>query len=196
MKKLLIAQVLVAVAMAPLSFAGWHEFTSADGSKKVWGEVKGYDANAGTVTLQLKGNRTINAPVTAFIEEDKAVIEKAAIALEAGRMLAVEFGDSEEKLSEKRNPTNGYQTVKLKSNFEMELRNNGQNVFKGLEAEYQIFYGAYVDPFKDRARTDLVKAGSVDIPEIAPRTEANIETAGVDMTRITRLPLSECKGGT
>lgn len=196
MKKCLIAQVLAALAMAPLCFADWHEFTSADGSKKVWGEVKGYDANAGTVTLQLKGNRTINAPVSAFIEEDRAVIEKAAIALEAGRNLAVEFGDAEEKLSEKRNPTNGYQTVKLKSNFEMELRNNGQNAFKGLEAEYQIFYGAYVDPFKDRARTDLVKTGSVEIPEIAPRNEAKIETKGVDMTRITRLPLSECKGGT
>ena len=42
----------------------------------------------------------------------------------------------------------------------------------------------------------LVKAGTVEIPAIEPRTEAKIATTGVDMTRITRLPLSEGKGGT
>lgn len=196
MKKLLIAQVIAAMAMAPLSFAGWHEFTSADGSKKVWAEVQGYDANAGTVSLRLKSKQTITAPVSAFIEEDTEVIRKAAVALQAGRNLAVDFEDSEEKLSEKRNAANGYQTVKLKTAYEVELRNNSQNTFDGLEAEYQIFYAAYVDPHKDRARTDLVKGGSVEIPAIEPRNEAKIATTGVDMTRITRLPLSECKGGT
>jgi hypothetical protein len=197
MKKLLTAQAcLAAFFLAPMAYADWHEFTSADGSKKVWAEVQGFDASTQTVSLKLEGNRIITSPVTAFTEDDQKFVEKAAVALAAGRNLAIEFADDEEEISEKKNPTNGYRTVELKSGYALELRNNSKEPFKGLTAEYQLFYAAYLDPFKDRARTDQVSYGKMKLPEVKPRDEATIETEAIDITRITRLPLSQCSGGT
>lgn len=196
MKTPILLTILAACFIAPLCFADMHEFTSADGEKTVWAEVTGYDAAAKTVNLLLTNKSRITSPVTAFTEEDQKYIEKAAIALEAGRNLAIRFADDEEELSEKRNPTNGYRTVELKSGFELELRNNGQETFKGLTADYQIFYAAYLNPFEDKARTDQASKGSVKLPELAPREETTVNTDGVGMTRITRLPLAQCSGGT
>jgi hypothetical protein len=198
MKKSHLPLVLVGllVTLATPCFGDWHEFTSKDGEKTVWAEVQAYDAKSGTVSLLLEGNRKITAPVSAFIDEDKTFVEKAAVALEAGRNLWVEAENLEEETSEKRNPTNGYRTVTLDSKYKFEIRNNGKQEFKGLKAEYQIFFGAYDDPFKDKARSDKIAYGSTDIPEIAPREEASISTDEVAMTRITRLPKSECAGGT
>jgi len=196
MKNILIVQILGALLVAPLCFAEMHEFTSADGTKKLWAEVQGYDAASGKVSLLLTDKRRIVSPVTAFTAEDKTFVEKAALALAAGRNLAMRFEDAQEVTSEKRNPTNGYRTLKSKDGYTLNLRNNGQTDFKGLKADYQIFYAAYVDPFKDKARTGKVIAGKMDLPELAPRQDTDIKTDGVDMTRITRLPLSQCSGGT
>lgn len=198
MKKSHLSIVLAGlmVTLVTPCFGEWHEFTSKDGEKTVWAEVQAYDAKSGTVSLLLKGNKRIKAPVSAFIDEDKTFVEKAAVALEAGRNLWVEAENLEEETSEKRNPTNGYRTVTLDSNYKFEIRNNGTQDFKGLKAEYQIFFAAYDDPFKDKARSDKVSYGATEIPEIAPREEATVSTKDVDLTRITRLPKKECAGGT
>ena len=191
--QLVLAGLLVMIVTP--CFGVWHEFTSKDGAKTVWAEVQAYDAKSGTVSLLLEGNKKIKAPVSAFIAEDKIFVEKAAIALEAGRNLWVEAKNLEEETSEKRNPTNGYRTITLDSNYKFAIRNNGKQDFKGLKAEYQIFFAAYNDPFKDKARSDKVTYGSTDIPEIAPREEGTISTEDVGLTRITRLPKKECAGG-
>tara|TARA_R110000850_G_scaffold148195_1_gene270411 strand:- start:198 stop:788 length:591 start_codon:yes stop_codon:yes gene_type:complete len=196
MKKLIIAQVIAAFFLSPLCFADWHQFTSADGAKKVMAEVLGFDEASQMATLQLEGNRRIQAPVSSFIEEDQALIKKAAVAMSAGRNLWVEFEDEEKELSEKRNPANGYRTVNLASGFKLELRNNGTAVFEGLTAEYQVFYAAYVNPFKDRARTDKVTYKTMALPALQPREEAFVSTNPINLTRITKLPLSQCSGGT
>ena len=196
MKTSLIAQILAALFLAPLCFAEMHEFTSADGSKKLWAEVQSYDAEKGEVSLLLTDKRRITSPISAFSAEDKTYAEKAALALAVGRNLALRFEDAEEVVSEKKNPANGYQTKKSKNAFELNVRNNGQTTFKGLKADYQIFYAAYVNPFKDRARSDQVTAGSVDLPELDPREDADVKTNDIDMTSITRLPISQCAGGT
>lgn len=197
MKKSHLSLVLAGllVTLATPCFGEWHEFTSKDGEKTVWAEVQSYDAKSGTVSLLLEGNKKIKAPVSAFIAEDKVFVEKAAVALEAGRSLWVEAKNLEEETSEKRNPTNGYRTVTLDSGYKFEIRNNGKQDFKGLKAEYQIFFAAYDDPFKDKARSDKISYGATDIPEIAPREETTISTEDVDLTRITRLPKKDCAGG-
>ena len=192
--QLVLAGLLVMIATP--CFGVWHEFTSKDGAKTVWAEVQSYDAKSGTVSLLLEGNKKIKAPVSAFIAKDKVFVEKAAVALEAGRNLWVEAENLEEETSEKRNPANGYRTITLDSNYKFEIRNNGKQDFKGLKAEYQIFFAAYNDPFKDKARSDKVSYGSTDIPEVAPREETTISTEDVGLTRITRLPKKECAGGT
>ena len=77
----------------------------------------------------------------------------------------------------------------------MEMRNNSTAPFEGLTADYQIFYAAYSDPSKDRTKIDKVKFASMDLPVLQPREEVIVETEGINLTEITKLPLSECKGG-
>jgi len=197
MKKISLALITSLLLVAPLSQAEMHEFTSAsDPSKKLWAEVTGYDSAAGQVTLQLQDRRKIVSPVSAFSEDDKAYIETAGLALAAGRNLALRFEDDQEVVGEKKNPANGFRTLNTKDGFKLNLRNNSQEVFKGLKADYQIFYAAYADPFEDREKTDRVEAGKLDIPELAPREDTDVETESVALTSITRLPLKECVGGT
>ena len=117
------------------------------------------------------------------------------MALLAGRNLWIEFEDDKNEISEKRNPTNGYRTVQLESGFKLEMRNNSSASFEGLTADYQIFYASYDKPTKDRSKSERVKFASMDIPSMQPREEVTVETESVDLTEITRLPLSECKGG-
>jgi hypothetical protein len=195
MKKIIVIQLTAILLLSSLSQAEWREFTSVDGSKKVRAEVRGYDEASGMVALRLEGNRAINAPVSAFIEEDQAFIKKAVVTLLAGRNLWIEFLDEETEVSEKRNPTNGYRTVKKKSGYKMEMRNNSTAPFEGLTADYQIFYASYSNPSKDRSKSDKVKFASMDLPVMQPRQEVIIETESINLTEITKLPLSECKGG-
>ncbi|NRB76391.1 MAG: hypothetical protein HRU46_18680, partial [Verrucomicrobiales bacterium] len=61
--------------------------------------------------------------------------------------------------------------------------------------DYQIFYASYDNPTEDRSKSDKVKFASLDIPAMQPREEVTVETESVDLTEITKLPLSECKGG-
>ena len=102
----------------------------------------------------------------------------------------------EDVVSEKRNPANGYQTLKKKNGFQLEVRNNGAVPFDGLVAEYQVHYGAYADPFKDKEKTPRIYRGKMDLPKLEPREETELKTESVDLTSIKRLPLSECVGGT
>ncbi|NNE92802.1 MAG: hypothetical protein HKN23_14250 [Verrucomicrobiales bacterium] len=198
MKKLLSIQLCLAVFLAPMfCSADWHEFTSADGKKKVWAEVKGLDSSTNTVTLLLQTKKQIKAPTTAFSEADQAYIEKAGMALAAGRSLWFEFEDVENKVSEKRNPANGFQTLKLENGFEIEVLNNGKVDLKGLKAEYQIFYSGYESPLDDRPKkTDSVKLGAAGEFDLDARGRTKLKTDLVPMTSIKKLPRSECTGGT
>jgi len=197
MKRLLISQIFAAILFSPLCLAEMHEFKSADGKKTVWAEVMGYDAETKQVNLKLANKKSITSPATAFSKEGQEYIEKAAVLLEAGRNLRVEFEDVENLVSEKRNPTNGYQTLKQSNGFELKVRNNGKSVFNGLKAEYQIFTSVYLDPFQDRpAKTDQIKYGTALFDALSPRNEIEISTETVPMTTIKRLPKSQCVGGT
>ena len=141
-----IALILSSLLLAPLCFAEMHEFTSADGSKKLWAEVQGYDSKTGNVTLVTADKRRMVTPVSAFSADDKTYVEKAALALAAGRNLAIRFEDAEEIVSEKKNPTNGYQTIKSKNGFELNVRNNGQTAFMCWKADYQSVFAVSVFP--------------------------------------------------
>ena len=196
MKKLLFLQALLALVLAPLCSAELRTFMSADGSNELRGEIVAYNPKTEVVTLMLENRRQINSPVSAFSKDDQEFIKKAGLAMTSGRYLAVRFADHEETISEKKNPVNGYQTLQLKSGYGLEFRNNGEKDFKGLKVDYQIFYKAYLDPFKSRERTEKFAAGSVAIPDMKPREETSVKTDGVDMTRIRQLPRSECAGGT
>lgn len=187
---------LAALLVTPLCFGEMHEFTSADGSKAILAEVLKVDAKKNSVTLLIKGGRQTNAAITAFSEEDQQYIQKISKVQEIGRTLAVRFEDTEEIVSEKKNPNSGYQTLSKKNGYKLEIRNNAAEDVAGLKAEYQIFYKAYQNPFSSRERTELVTAGTMDIPELGSRDEKEVTTAPINMTQIKQLPKSECVGGT
>lgn len=197
MNRFHLLSLALAVSLAPaISFGDWHTFTSADGSKKLEAEVQGYDLQTGVAQLRLRDGRKISTPATAFSEEDQEHLKEIGLAFDMGRSIWVEFDDVQEVISEKRNPTNGYQTMTLENGFKFEVRNNGTIPFEGLTAEYQVFYAAYKDPFADSARTAQVMRGEVEIPALEPRAETHLSTEKVGMTSIKRLPISECVGGT
>ena len=199
MKKLLATQILAALLLAPLSFAEIHEFKSADGAKTIRAEIAAYDMKTGIATLTLESSgRQIYAPLNSFSEEDQTYIKKAGFAMAAGRSLGVRFADKEEIVSEKKNPTNGFQTLGLKAGYGIDFRNNGTAGFTGMQVDYQIFYKAYLDPFESRERTEKVVNGSFAVPDLEPGKEEAVLAAAssVGLTRIRQLPKSECTGGT
>ena len=196
MRKLIILNTIAAFVFAPLCFAEMHKFTSADGEKTILAEIVTFDAKKSLVTLNLNNGRQIHSSVTAFAKEDQEYILKVARIQDVGRKLAVRFVDEEQTVSERKNPLNGYQTLNVKSGYELELRNNGETDVDGLEAEYQIFYKAYLNPFSSRERTEQVTGGSLAIPAMAARKETKVSTEGIPMTRIRQLPKAECIGGT
>jgi hypothetical protein len=159
-------------------------------------EIEGYDVSSGVAQLRLRDGRKIASPATAFSEADQEHLKEVGLAFSMGRSILVEFEDVEEVISEKRNAANGYQTLKLENGYEFEVRNNGKVPFEGLTAEYQVFYAAYKDPFKDTAKTAQIMRGEVEIPVLEPRGETSLTTEKVGMTSIKRLPISECVGGT
>lgn len=197
MKKLILSlTALAALFLAPLGVAEMHKFTSADGSKQIVAKIVTVDPAKGLVALLLETGNQIHAPITAFSEEDQEYIQTVGKAKNIGRMLAVRFSDEEKQVSEKKNPVNGYQTLQLKSGFALEIRNNSPEEVKGLEADYQIFYKAYLNPFESRERTEQVANGKLTIPAMASRKEVTVNTAEIPMTRIKQLPKAECVGGT
>jgi len=176
--------------------AEWREFTSADGTKTVRAEVVSYDERIDGFVLRLEDGRRIRSQASFFSEEDQAYLDRFALAQQVGRRLRLDFADEAEEVSVKKNPLNGYQTIRLQSGFAINLRNNSQVTFDGLTAEYQLFYSAYVNPFEDREQKELVKQGKLELPRLQPRGEAKVATDRVEMTSIKRLPIAECVGGT
>lgn len=197
MKRSRLFTLLAGIFLLPsLCLADWHTFTSSDGAKKLEATVQDYNTDTGVATLRLQDNRKITAPATAFSEEDQKHLKEIGMAFKLGRSLWVEFEDEENVISEKRNPANGYQTMELKKGYRMEVRNNGTVPFEDLKIEYQVFYGAYENPFADNEKTPQIYRGKMDLPALQPREDAVLKTETVDLTSIKRLPLKDCVGGT
>lgn len=196
MRKPLIVQILAVFLLSSPLFAELHKFKSADGSKILAAEIVNYDAKKNQVALLLENGRQIYSSITAFSEEDQEYILKVAHIQDIGKTLAVRFVDEEKVLSERKNPLNGYQTLNVDEGYALEIRNNGDELVEGLEADYQVFYRAYLDPFGSRERTEQVKAGSLELPMLSSREEISVSTDGIPMTKIKQLPKSECVGGT
>ena len=80
------------------------------------------------------------------------------------------------------------------SNFKFNVRNNGTSTFENIEVKYQIFY--MIDGVKGTKNQDLVASGQTNISSIPPRTDQNLATEKVNLTKIRPLPASQCTGGT
>ena len=53
-----------------------------------------------------------------------------------------------------------------------------------------------IDGVKGTKNQDLVASGQTNISSIPPRTDQNLATEKVNLTKIRPLPASQCTGGT
>ncbi len=184
----LITISFIAVSAA----ADIREFTSADGTKTLKAKVLDYFQNKGIVKMLRVDGKAMTFPVKALSKEDGEYLKVWYQSTMAGRKLAVRITDEEKKISERK--TENARVSSYNSNFKFNVRNNGTSPFENIEVKYQIFY--MVDGVKGTKNQDLVASGQTNISSIFPRTDQNLTTEKVNLTKIRPLPASQCTGGT
>ena len=184
----LITISFIAVSAA----ADIREFTSADGTKTLKAKVLDYSQDKGVVKMLRVDGKAMTFPVKALSKEDGEYLKVWYQSTMAGRKLAVRITDEEKKISEKK--TENARVSSYNSNFKFNVRNNGTSPFENIEVKYQIFY--MVDGVKGTKNQDLVASGQTNISSIFPRTDQNLTTEKVNLTKIRPLPASQCTGGT
>jgi len=184
----LITISFIAVSAA----ADIREFTSADGTKTLKAKVLDYSQDKGVVKMLRVDGKAMTFPVKALSKEDGEYLKVWYQSTRAGRKLAVRITDEEKKISERK--TENARVSSYNSNFKFNVRNNGTSPFENIEVKYQIFY--MVDGVKGTKNQDLVASGQTNISSIFPRTDQNLTTEKVNLTKIRPLPASQCTGGT
>lgn len=184
---------LISIAFIAVSAAAdIREFTSADGTKTLKAKVLDYSQDKGVVKMLRVDGKAMTFPVKALSKEDGEYLKVWYQSTMAGRKLAVRITDEEKKISEKK--TENARVSSYNSNFKFNVRNNGTSPFENIEVKYQIFY--MVDGVKGTKNQDLVASGQTNISSIFPRTDQNLTTEKVNLTKIRPLPASQCTGGT
>ena len=184
----LITISFIAVSAA----ADIREFTSADGTKTLKAKVLDYSQDKGVVKMLRVDGKAMTFPVKALSKEDGEYLKVWYQSTMAGRKLAVRITDEEKKISERK--TENARVSSYNSNFKFNVRNNGTSTFENIEVKYQIFY--MIDGVKGTKNQDLVASGQTNISSIPPRTDQNLATEKVNLTKIRPLPASQCTGGT
>ena len=184
---------LISIAFIAVSAAAdIREFTSADGTKTLKAKVLDYSQDKGVVKMLRVDGKAMTFPVKALSKEDGEYLKVWYQSTMAGRKLAVRITDEEKKISERK--TENARVSSYNSNFKFNVRNNGTSPFENIEVKYQIFY--MVDGVKGTKNQDLVASGQTNISSIFPRTDQNLTTEKVNLTKIRPLPASQCTGGT
>lgn len=185
---IILATVFAAVAGA----AEMRTFTSSEGSKTLQAKMLDYSAAKGTARILRSDGKTMTIPVKALSETDQTYIKDWYQSSMAGRRLAIRVSDEEVKTGD-RKANNGRVTA-YDSRFKLNVRNNGDSAFEDIEIKYCIFYT--IDGVDGAKNKELVTNGQANISSIAPRTDQDIATDAVKLTKVRPLPASQCVGGT
>lgn len=180
---------LISIAFVVASGAAdMREFTSADGSKTLNAKVLDYSQAKGVAKILRADGKVMTFPVKALSNKDGEYLKAWYQATMAGRKLAVRVTDEEKKTSETK--TSNAKVSSYESNFKLNVRNNGTSPFENIEVKYQIFYT--VDGVKGTKSQNLVASGETSISSIFPRTDQNLSTEKIALTKIRPLPASQC----
>ena len=125
-------------------------------------------------------------------QNDQAYLKEWYQSSMAGRRLAIRISDEEVKTGESK--ANNGRVTAYDSRFKLNVRNNGNSAFENIEVKYCIFYT--IDGVDGAKNQDLVSNGQANISSIAPRTDQDITTSTVKLTKVRPLPASQCVGGT
>ncbi len=185
---IILATVFATVAGA----AEMRTFTSSQGSKTLKAKMLDYSATKGTARILRSDGKTMTIPVKALSETDQAYIKDWYQSSMAGRRLAIRVSDEEIKTGESK--ANNGRVTAYDSRFKLNVRNNGDSAFEDIEIKYCIFYT--IDGVDGAKNKELVSNGQANISSIAPRTDQDIATGTVKLTKVRPLPASQCVGGT
>jgi hypothetical protein len=168
-----LSVMLTLVCSAALTAADPHEFTSADGSKKLKGTVVSATADAqGKITAEIRradNNQRLTVPATAFSADDQAYLKEQAAAFAVGRSLDVRLTPKQEKPS-KAEEKDGRKISSTDAIYELTCRNNANGPMDGVELKYKVFIKREkrVSAVKGEKKDEVVE-GSVDLPAMASR---------------------------
>jgi len=190
--KFLFPIILAALCTALAGAAEMRTFTSADGSKTLQAKVLDVSAAKQTARILRSGGTTMTIPLKALSTNDQAYLKEWYQSSMAGRRLAIRVNDEEVKTGESK--ANNGRVTAYDSRFKLNVRNNGDSAFENIEVKYCIFYT--IDGVDGAKNQELVNNGQTNISSIAPRTDQDITTNTVKLTKVRPLPASQCVGGT
>ena len=190
--KFLFPIILATLCTAVAGAAEMRTFTSADGSKTLQAKVLDVSAAKQTARILRSGGTTMTIPLKALSTNDQAYLKEWYQSSMAGRRLAIRVNDEEVKAGESK--ANNGRVTAYDSRFKLNVRNNGDSAFENIEVKYCIFYT--IDGVDGAKNQELVTNGQTNISSIAPRTDQDITTSTVKLTKVRPLPASQCVGGT
>ncbi|MCH2060252.1 MAG: hypothetical protein MK183_06460 [Verrucomicrobiales bacterium] len=190
--KFLFPIILAPLFAALAGAAEMRSFTSADGSKTLKAKVLDVSAAKQTARILRSDGKSMTIPLKALSNNDQAYLKEWYQSSMAGRRLAIRISDEEVKTGESK--ANNGRVTAYDSRFKLNVRNNGNNAFENIEVKYCIFYT--IDGVDGAKNQDLVSNGQANISSIAPRTDQDITTSTVKLTKVRPLPASQCVGGT
>jgi len=185
--------IILAILVTALSGAAeLRTFTSADGSKTLKAKVLDVSAAKQTARIQRSDGKSMTIPLKALCSDDQLFLKEWYQSSMAGRRLAIRISDEEVKTGESK--ANNGRVTAYDSRFKLNVRNNGDSSFENIEVKYCIFYT--IDGVDGAKNQELVSNGQANISNIAPRTDQDITTNAVKLTKVRPLPASQCVGGT
>ena len=185
--------IILAILVTALSGAAeLRTFTSADGSKTLKAKVLDVSAAKQTARIQRSDGKSMTIPLKALCSDDQLFLKEWYQSSMAGRRLAIRISDEEVKTGESK--ANNGRVTAYDSRFKRNVRNNGDSSFENIEVKYCIFYT--IDGVDGAKNQELVSNGQANISNIAPRTDQDITTNAVKLTKVRPLPASQCVGGT
>jgi hypothetical protein len=190
--KYLFPIILAALFTALAGAAEMRNFTSADGSKTLKAKVLDVSAAKQTARILRSDGKSMTIPLKALSNNDQAYLKEWYQSSMAGRRLAIRISDEEVKTGESK--ANNGRVTAYDSRFKLNVRNNGNSAFENIEVKYCIFYT--IDGVDGAKNQDIVSNGQANISSIAPRTDQDITTSTVKLTKVRPLPASQCVGGT
>ncbi|MED5586850.1 MAG: hypothetical protein VYB61_10870 [Verrucomicrobiota bacterium] len=190
--KFLFPIILAPLFAALAGAAEMRSFTSADGSKTLKAKVLDVSAAKQTARILRSDGKSMTIPLKALSNNDQAYLKEWYQSSMAGRRLAIRISDEEVKTGESK--ANNGRVTAYDSRFKLNVRNNGNSAFENIEVKYCIFYT--IDGVDGAKNQDLVSNGQANISSIAPRTDQDITTSTVKLTKVRPLPASQCVGGT
>lgn len=184
---------------AKLLKQGYRDFTSADGSQKLFAKLTDVDREMKAISLlNEQGKPMNNVAVAAFSKEDQAYIKAWAAEDLFAAEGALEAQIKRTRGSDAGTVENPYLAWAIRSygddfkiktgheGFDIQVRSAREHPLEGARVEYRLFV-VYDPPNAEKKKRDIeavVHPGEMALPRISPRGLIEVQTATVTLAEI------------